>query len=264
MRVDAAASGLDPKLAARLKRNEDGLVAAIAQQHDTGEVLMLGWMDDEALARTLTTGRCTYWSRSRREYWVKGETSGQRGLPYRRPHLLRRWRPAQQLNQPCQLAGGRSVGGDRGLLGRDDPGQAALRPGQLGDLVIPGIGALARGLGRRTALMQERPASSARQGDRDTAVLGAAVAPGPGPGPDGDCGEYQQDRDHDGRDLALVPTGDLLRGWHAGEWHYRKYKDPAGVILGSVSAGCWSGSGHEDGAAAHPAGVEIRGASLAS
>ena len=53
-----------------------GLVAAVAQQHDTGEVLMLGWMDDEALHRTLTTGRATYWSRSRSEYWVKGDTSG--------------------------------------------------------------------------------------------------------------------------------------------------------------------------------------------
>jgi phosphoribosyl-AMP cyclohydrolase len=69
-------SNLDPKIADRLKRTEDGLVPAIAQQYDTGEVLMLGWMDDEALHRTLTTGRCTYWSRSRREYWVKGETSG--------------------------------------------------------------------------------------------------------------------------------------------------------------------------------------------
>jgi phosphoribosyl-AMP cyclohydrolase len=76
MRSDGAASRLDPKIAARLKRNDDGLVAAIAQQHDTGEVLMLGWMNDEALHRTLTTGRCTYWSRSRQEYWVKGETSG--------------------------------------------------------------------------------------------------------------------------------------------------------------------------------------------
>jgi len=69
-------SELDPRVAARLKRNPDGLMAAIAQQYDTGEVLMLGWMDDEALHRTLTTGRCTYWSRSRQEYWVKGETSG--------------------------------------------------------------------------------------------------------------------------------------------------------------------------------------------
>lgn len=69
---------LDPEIAARLKRTDDGLVAAIVQQHDTGEVLMLGWMDDEALARTIDTGRATYWSRSRQEYWVKGETSGHR------------------------------------------------------------------------------------------------------------------------------------------------------------------------------------------
>src|SRR6266436_6536545 len=69
-------SQLDPKIAARLKRDANGLFAAIAQQWDTGEVLMLGWMNDEALHRTLTTGRCTYWSRSRQEYWVKGDTSG--------------------------------------------------------------------------------------------------------------------------------------------------------------------------------------------
>ncbi|MGW4323975.1 MULTISPECIES: phosphoribosyl-AMP cyclohydrolase [unclassified Streptomyces] len=69
-------SSLDPEIAARLKRSADGLLPAIAQQFDTGEVLMLGWMDDEALHRTLTTGRCTYWSRSRGEYWVKGDTSG--------------------------------------------------------------------------------------------------------------------------------------------------------------------------------------------
>ena len=71
-------SSLDPDVAARLKRNEQGLVPAVVQQHDTGEVLMLGWMDDEALHRTLTTGQGTYWSRSRQEYWVKGETSGHR------------------------------------------------------------------------------------------------------------------------------------------------------------------------------------------
>ncbi len=69
-------STLPADIAARLKRTPDGLVPAIAQQHDTGEVLMLGWMDDEALARTLRTGRATYWSRSRQEYWVKGDTSG--------------------------------------------------------------------------------------------------------------------------------------------------------------------------------------------
>jgi phosphoribosyl-AMP cyclohydrolase len=69
-------SELDPAIAGRLKRDTAGLVAAVAQQYDTGEVLMVGWMDDEALHRTLTTGRCTYWSRSRQEYWVKGDTSG--------------------------------------------------------------------------------------------------------------------------------------------------------------------------------------------
>ena len=69
---------LDPAIATRLKRSVDGLVPAVVQQHDTGEVLMLGWMDDEALHRTLTTGRATYWSRSRQEYWIKGETSGHR------------------------------------------------------------------------------------------------------------------------------------------------------------------------------------------
>jgi phosphoribosyl-AMP cyclohydrolase len=53
-----------------------GLVAAIAQQWDTREVLMIAWMDAEALRRTLESGRATYWSRSRQEYWVKGDTSG--------------------------------------------------------------------------------------------------------------------------------------------------------------------------------------------
>jgi phosphoribosyl-AMP cyclohydrolase len=71
-------TSLDPAIADRLSRNDDGLVPAIVQQHDTGEVLMLAWMDDEALHRSLSTGRATYWSRSRQAYWVKGETSGNR------------------------------------------------------------------------------------------------------------------------------------------------------------------------------------------
>ncbi|MGF7235968.1 MAG: phosphoribosyl-AMP cyclohydrolase [Frankia sp.] len=69
---------LDPDIARMLKRDGAGLFPAVAQQHDSGEVLMVGWMDDEALRRTLTTGRVTYWSRSRAEYWVKGESSGHR------------------------------------------------------------------------------------------------------------------------------------------------------------------------------------------
>ncbi len=69
---------LDPAIGARLTRNADGLVPAVVQQHDTGEVLMLAWLNDEALALTLRTGRATYFSRSRRELWIKGETSGHR------------------------------------------------------------------------------------------------------------------------------------------------------------------------------------------
>ena len=60
----------------RPKFDSAGLVAAIAQDAETGEVLMLAWMNAEALARTLETRRATYWSRSRGEIWVKGETSG--------------------------------------------------------------------------------------------------------------------------------------------------------------------------------------------
>ena len=72
----SAAPALDPAVATVLSRDPAGLVAAVVQQHDTGEVLMLAWMDDEALHRTLTSGRATYWSRSRNEYWRKGDTSG--------------------------------------------------------------------------------------------------------------------------------------------------------------------------------------------
>lgn len=59
-----------------VRYNADGLVPAVAQQHDSGEVLMLAWMNREALLETLRTGRVCYWSRSRGQYWRKGETSG--------------------------------------------------------------------------------------------------------------------------------------------------------------------------------------------
>lgn len=66
----------DGRLALELKKDAAGLVAAIIQQFDTGEVLMLGWMDEEALRRTLISGRVTFYSRSRQSYWRKGDTSG--------------------------------------------------------------------------------------------------------------------------------------------------------------------------------------------
>ena len=69
---------LDPAIAGLLKRDPAGLVPAIIQEEQSGTVLMLGWMDDVALHRTLTTGRTTFFSRSRDTYWTKGETSGHR------------------------------------------------------------------------------------------------------------------------------------------------------------------------------------------
>lgn len=64
--------GFDP---ATLKYNDQGLIPAIAQD-EAGDVLMMAWMNAEAVTRTLDTGRVTYWSRSRSAFWVKGETSG--------------------------------------------------------------------------------------------------------------------------------------------------------------------------------------------
>lgn len=75
---DPPLSGTDQDETAefRPKFNENGLIPAIAQDADLGEVLMMAWMNAEALRRTLETGEVTYWSRSRRALWVKGETSG--------------------------------------------------------------------------------------------------------------------------------------------------------------------------------------------
>lgn len=61
---------------ATLRYDASGLIPCIAQQDGTGEVLMMAWMNADAVARTLETGRVTYWSRSRQAFWVKGETSG--------------------------------------------------------------------------------------------------------------------------------------------------------------------------------------------
>lgn len=62
--------------ASSLTYDGNGLIPCIAQDHATGEVLMMAWMNAEAVAQTLATGRVTYWSRSRKSFWIKGETSG--------------------------------------------------------------------------------------------------------------------------------------------------------------------------------------------
>jgi phosphoribosyl-AMP cyclohydrolase len=77
--MNESASGTLPDvdgILARASFGDDGLLPAVIQQADSLEVLMLGYMDREALRRTLTTGRVTFWSRSRQEYWRKGDTSG--------------------------------------------------------------------------------------------------------------------------------------------------------------------------------------------
>jgi len=71
--VPATAEQLD-----EVRYNADGLVPAVCQEIDTGEVLMLAWMNVDTLRLTLETGRMTYWSRSRQEIWIKGNTSGER------------------------------------------------------------------------------------------------------------------------------------------------------------------------------------------
>lgn len=68
---------MENALLAAIRLNADGLIPCIAQQHDTGEVLMMAWMNRDAVAETLATGRVCYWSRSRAALWRKGETSGQ-------------------------------------------------------------------------------------------------------------------------------------------------------------------------------------------
>jgi phosphoribosyl-AMP cyclohydrolase len=74
--MSAAPSSAADAVLAAIRFGADGLIPAVAQQWDTREVLMVAWMDAEAVRRTVTSGRATYWSRSRGEYWVKGETSG--------------------------------------------------------------------------------------------------------------------------------------------------------------------------------------------
>ena len=67
-----------PEALAQVTFNADGLVPAVIQEEGTGQVLMMAWMNNESLERTLETGRTWFWSRSRQEYWCKGETSGDR------------------------------------------------------------------------------------------------------------------------------------------------------------------------------------------
>src|SRR6185503_4698142 len=79
----------DETVELRPKFDADGLIAAIAQDADTGDVLMLAWMNADALQQTINTGRAVYWSRSRNELWRKGDTSGHEQHDVERPHQER-------------------------------------------------------------------------------------------------------------------------------------------------------------------------------
>lgn len=128
---------LRPDIASRLRRDPAGLVCAVVQQHDTGEVLMVGWMDDEALDRTLTQGRVTFWSRSRQEYWRKGDTSGH--VQYVRSVALDCDGDAllvtvDQVGAACHT-GSRTcfmAGGDLGAVIGAAPGDRCPGPGKTG------------------------------------------------------------------------------------------------------------------------------------
>ena len=76
--VDATPVDATPEELAAIRWNDDGLIPAIVQEQATGQVLMLAWMNEEALRRTLAEGRTVFWSRSRQELWRKGDTSGDR------------------------------------------------------------------------------------------------------------------------------------------------------------------------------------------
>ena len=76
MSTNPADFELDPAIADRVRFNDAGIVPVVVQAHGSGEGLMMAWMDAHALAHSIATRRGTYWSRSRREYWIKGLTSG--------------------------------------------------------------------------------------------------------------------------------------------------------------------------------------------
>ncbi len=139
---------LDAGIASRLKRDANGLFTAVAQERGTGEVLMVAWMDDVALARTLETRRATYYSRSRGEHWVKGETSGHT----QHVHSVRLDCDGDTVLLEVDQVGGACHTGDHTLLRR----RLLARAGELkaheesAALVAAGVAALA--VRRYTAL----------------------------------------------------------------------------------------------------------------
>lgn len=116
--------------AATLRYDARGLVPVIAQDAVSGEVLMLAWMNAEAVARTLDTGRVTYWSRSRQAFWVKGETSG---------HVQELVEMRIDCDRDCLLLRVRQTG-PACHTGRRSCFYTALRGGEEVEILTPGAG----------------------------------------------------------------------------------------------------------------------------
>ncbi|MCZ7675729.1 MAG: phosphoribosyl-AMP cyclohydrolase [Roseovarius sp.] len=116
--------------AATLRYDARGLVPVIAQDAVSGEVLMLAWMNAEAVARTLDTGRVTYWSRSRQAFWVKGETSG---------HVQELVEMRIDCDRDCLLVRVRQTG-PACHTGRRSCFYTALRGGEEVEILTPGAG----------------------------------------------------------------------------------------------------------------------------
>lgn len=116
---------------ASLRYDAAGLIPAIAQDAETGDVLMLAWMNAEAVARTLETGRVTYWSRSRQAFWVKGETSG---------HVQELVEMRLDCDRDCLLMSVRQTG-PACHTGRRTCFYTALRDGVEAELMTPEVSA---------------------------------------------------------------------------------------------------------------------------
>lgn len=110
-----------------LRYNDQGLIPAVAQDADSLEVLMLAWMNAEAVARTLDSGRVTYWSRSRQQFWVKGETSG---------NLQELVELRYDCDRDCLLALVRQSG-PACHTGRRSCFYSAVREGEVQEIMVP-------------------------------------------------------------------------------------------------------------------------------
>ena len=208
-------AAIDAMLAA-IQFDAQGLVPAIAQQHDSGEVLMMAWMDRDAVAETMRTGRVCYWSRSRKAPWRKGDTSGHIQTPGRPPRRLRRRHPAGPGRPDRRRLPHRTA---QLLLPRDPRRQArdhragARRHGQVGE-----------GLSIDPAWLSRR------------AFLGAALVLPPGASALGGCLGMAEMFGQKPK-YTLTPRGDRMVRWLQHEGHDVMMAPEALAVMGIANGG---------------------------